>query len=138
MQRFPTAAKILMVDDNSSDVRLFQEMFSDYHVFNDFIWVKDGEEALRVIREERPDLVLLETILPVRDGFEVLEEIKADEDLRGTKVIMVTDSDNLGYVRRRASTAYGFLSKPITLEDLVRVVSQIDGLYIGLIKLTPE
>jgi len=47
---------------------------------------------LRDNDEPRPDLVLLDLSLPRKDGRTVLAEIKADPDLKGIPVIVLTGS----------------------------------------------
>lgn len=134
METPPSAAKILIVEDNLADIYLFKDIFSVYRIFNEFSWARDGDEALRFIHQNRPDLVLLDTRLPRRDGFEVLEEIRNDKELERTKVIMVSGSGEVSYIVKRASKADGFLEKPITLEGLAGVVSQIEGFSLGVIR----
>ncbi len=53
----------------------------------------DGERALASMREKKPDLVLLDMVMPVKDGFETLKEIRADDNLKDIKVIVLS---NLG------------------------------------------
>jgi CheY-like chemotaxis protein len=134
VQRPPTAAKILIVEDNEADIRLFKINISDYRIFNEFLWARDGDEALHLIREDHPDLVLLDTGLPGRDGFEILEEIRGDEGLKSAKVIIVSGIDDMDYVRSRAPNADGFLVKPVTLADLADTASKIDGFSLGVVR----
>ena len=50
----------------------------------------DGEESLNVARRLRPDLVILDVMMPRRNGIEVLTEIRSDEALGSTPVIVLT------------------------------------------------
>jgi DNA-binding response OmpR family regulator len=50
----------------------------------------DGATALSRARSEKPRMILLDILLPGMDGLEVLREIRADRDLAGTPVIMLT------------------------------------------------
>jgi len=54
---------------------------------------EDGEEAMSKIRETKPDLVLLDIVLPTVNGWEILKFINKDENLKGMKVIILS---NLG------------------------------------------
>ena len=56
-----TNCKILIVDDNPTNVRILEELLED------FIWksVYSGEEALKVAPIFRPDIVLLDIMMPV-------------------------------------------------------------------------
>lgn len=51
---------------------------------------RNGEEAMERIRSERPALVLLDVMMPKKNGYEVLQEIKQNESLASTYVIMLT------------------------------------------------
>jgi CheY-like chemotaxis protein len=50
----------------------------------------DGEESLEVARRLRPDLVILDVMMPRRNGIEVLSELRRDEALASTRVIVLT------------------------------------------------
>ncbi|OGZ21846.1 MAG: hypothetical protein A3F95_02505 [Candidatus Nealsonbacteria bacterium RIFCSPLOWO2_12_FULL_39_31] len=54
---------------------------------------KDGQDALLKIKEKIFDLVLLDIVLPKFDGWQILMEIKKDERLKKTKVVILS---NLG------------------------------------------
>ena len=51
---------------------------------------RDGAQALEAIRRDRPDLVLLDVMMPVLTGFEVCQQVRADESLAGTKILLLT------------------------------------------------
>lgn len=52
----------------------------------------EGKQALELAREKRPTVVLLDLNLPGVDGFEILKEIRADEVLKDTLVLVLTNS----------------------------------------------
>ena len=125
---------ILVVEDNPGDIQLLKEVLVGYRLLNEISWSRDGEEALKLMHANRPDLVILDTVLPRKSGFEVLEEIKSDENLKDIYVVMASGSGDLDYVRKRAPGADAFLEKPITVEDLVATISQVDSFAIGVVK----
>jgi CheY-like chemotaxis protein len=51
-----------------------------------------GPEALEIIRRERPALAIIDTELPDMDGYELCAKVKADPELRGTRVMLVVGS----------------------------------------------
>ncbi|MDW5562716.1 MAG: response regulator [Methanomassiliicoccus sp.] len=136
MNKPSSAITILIVEDNLVDKQIFEAMFSEYRLFNEIIWAKDGDDAMRLIRAQHPKLVLLDTLLPGKDGFEVLEEIKNDVSLDDIQVVMVSGSTDLSTVKSMAPKADAFISKPITLECLASIVSQIDRFALGIIQST--
>jgi CheY-like chemotaxis protein len=70
----PTAAKILIVDDDLEIRQLLGEQLRD--LGHDSIYAADGIQALSLVRRERPDLMLLDLLLPAGDGFCVLERLR--------------------------------------------------------------
>ena len=79
-----------------------------------------GEEGLDVARRERPAAITLDVLMPGMDGWAVLSDLKADPDLSGIPVVMVTIMDNrsLGF----SLGASEFLSKPIDRRQLVSIL----------------
>jgi len=134
---------ILLVEDNPGDARLTREGLSNSKVRNQLHVARDGDEALAFLRHEgtfadapTPDLVLLDLNLPRRDGREVLQEIKQDEALKHIPVVILTSSqaeeDILRTYRLHANC---FITKPVDLEQLTKVVQGIEQFWFTLVKL---
>src|SRR5262249_26376432 len=51
---------------------------------------RNGEEALAAIRKHRPDLVFMDVMMPKVSGFVVCGQVKADPELKHTKIILLT------------------------------------------------
>ncbi|MEM1429058.1 MAG: response regulator [Pseudomonadota bacterium] len=80
----------------------------------------DGAAALEAIRQDRPHLVVLDVMLPSMSGYEICQRIRLDEDLNGTRILMMTARGTS--VERRKGLALGadaFISKPFDLRDLM-------------------
>jgi two-component system alkaline phosphatase synthesis response regulator PhoP len=56
----------------------------------EFAEADDGEESLAAARRLQPDLVILDVMMPRRTGIEVLAELRKDEALASTPVIVLT------------------------------------------------
>ncbi|MBI0582464.1 MAG: response regulator [Methanomassiliicoccales archaeon] len=132
MQRPSSVVRILIVEDNPLDVRLFKDALSGIRLLNEISFARTGEEALQFVREHRPELVILDTLMPLMDGFEVLDEIKSDPELKNISVIMATG--DLSYVKKRAPLADGYIEKPIDLESLAAVVSNADTFAVAIVR----
>jgi DNA-binding response OmpR family regulator len=50
----------------------------------------DGEMALTVARRELPDLMILDVMMPGKSGWEVCKDVRDDDLLKHTGVIMLT------------------------------------------------
>ena len=132
------------MEDNLGDARLTQEALRDAKVRNNLHVVPDGVEAMAFLRRERgyagvprPDLVLLDLNLPKKGGLEVLDEIKTDEDLQHIPVVILTTSqaeqDIVQSYRRRANA---YVTKPVDLEQFLKVVGSIEQFWLEIVKLS--
>jgi two-component system phosphate regulon response regulator PhoB len=89
----------------------------------------DGIEAMNMLKESQPDLILLDIMMPGKDGIEVLEELAADEKLRGIPVILLTAKGELEDLERGAALgARGHITKPFDPEQMVRTVKAALGM----------
>jgi len=137
------AVEILLIEDNPGDVRLTLEALHEGKVKNNLVVAADGETALAILRREgahaeapRPDLILLDLNLPKKDGREVLAEIKADEQLRCIPVVVLTTSKSEEDVLRSYQlNANCYITKPVDLEQFIRVVRAIEEFWLTLVVL---
>jgi chemotaxis family two-component system response regulator Rcp1 len=130
--------EILLVDDNPSDVLLTQIAMRECKIANRLRVARDGEEALAFLRGEarRPDLVMLDLNLPRMDGRELLREMKLDPALRLIPVVVLTTSDSEVDVQRSYDLhANAYITKPLDMEQFVRVVKGIDEFWFGIVRL---
>lgn len=56
----------------------------------DFHGAEGGKQGLEIIRQVQPHLVLLDLMMPDMDGWEVYQQMKADDQLQGIPVIIIT------------------------------------------------
>jgi two-component system, OmpR family, alkaline phosphatase synthesis response regulator PhoP len=74
-------------DDNIREIYSMKLKGGGYDVSS----ATNGAEGLDLIRQIKPDLILLDLIMPVKDGFETLKELKADPELKGIKIIILSN-----------------------------------------------
>jgi len=135
---------ILLVEDNPGDARLTREALRDAKVRNNLHVAPDGVEALAFLRRQgkhtavpKPDLILLDLNLPKKDGREVLEEIKQDDQLRHIPVVILTTSQaerDIAESYRLRANAY--VTKPVDLEQFLKVVQSIEHFWLEIVKLS--
>ncbi|HMR72297.1 MAG TPA: response regulator, partial [Rubrivivax sp.] len=76
---------------------------------------RDGQEALELLRRERPRLVLLDVMMPRKTGFEVCQEIRQDDAIRDTLVLMLTAKGReTDIVKGLALGADAYMTKPFS------------------------
>jgi CheY-like chemotaxis protein len=135
--------EILLVEDNPADVRLTKEALKEGKVYSNLHWAKDGVEALEFLRRQgkhagapRPDIVLLDLNLPKKDGRQVLQDIKNDENLKRIPVVILTTSKAEEDVLKSYNLhANCYVTKPVDLEQFIRVVKSIDTFWLTVVTL---
>jgi DNA-binding response OmpR family regulator len=89
----------------------------------------DGEAALEAVASFRPDLILLDIMLPKKDGFEVCQQIRANPEWHGVKVVMLTAKGRDTEVTKGlALGADAYVTKPFSTKDLVAQARKLLGL----------
>ena len=138
--------EILLVEDNPGDARLTIEAMRDAKLSNRLHIVEDGVEAMQFLRREgrfgdapRPDLILLDLNLPKKDGREVLAEIKSEPSLKRIPVVVLTTSRAEEDVLRTYDLhANCYVTKPVDIEQFIKIVKQIDEFWFKLVTLPGE
>ena len=138
--------EILLVEDSPGDVRLIIESLKENKLRNKLDVVEDGVQALAFLHQEgryaeapHPDLILLDLNLPKKDGREVLAEIKADENLRRIPVVILTSSKAEEDIFKAYNLqANRYITKPMGLDQFVKVVKSIQEFWLTIVKLPPE
>lgn len=116
------AKRILVVDDDEMVLMALGELLRPEGYEVDA--VSSGDEALERLEGEDYDLLLLDIIMPGMDGFELCRKVRQKEDYKETPVVFLTaKSREQDKVNGLAAGADLFLSKPISPEKLLRIVS---------------
>lgn len=118
--------RILVVEDEPETAEILQRLLErrGYQVSVSM----NGKEALEKINKDPPDLVILDLNLPKLPGEEVCKEIRKDEKLKDIPVVMLTGkSSDTDKVIGKVIGADFYLTKPIEVDNLLRVVGDILG-----------
>ncbi|NEQ87998.1 MAG: response regulator [Moorea sp. SIO2I5] len=138
--------EILLVEDNHGDVDLTKATLNNSKIRNNLQTVTNGKEAMAFLRREspytkapRPDVILLDLNLPVMDGREVLAQIKSDPKLSLIPVIILTSSDSdQDILTSYKLNANAYVTKPLELEQFVKVLKSIENFWLSIVKLPPK
>jgi DNA-binding response OmpR family regulator len=89
---------------------------------------RDGQEAIDAIRRERPSLVLLDVMMPKKSGFDVCQELRADDAVKDTLVLMLTAKGRDTDVDKGLGVgADAYMTKPFSTKELVAKVHEMLG-----------
>lgn len=137
---------ILLAEDDPADRLLTIKAFKHASLINQVRTVADGQELLEYLRGEGdyadpekapyPDLILLDLNMPRKDGRLALSEIRADPELRGIPVVVLTTSrEEEDVLRSYDLGANSFITKPVTFEGLVDVVRELESYWFELVRI---
>ena len=130
---------ILLVEDNSADIKLIEECFKDLTIKCNINVATDGEQAVDILKRNgshlndvRPDVVLLDLKIPKKDGFEVLAEIKSDLSLSSIPVIILSSSSLKNDVDKAyALKANFYITKEMDIENYVQIAKYIEDYWLS-------
>ena len=113
-------AKILVVDDETDLERLIKQRFRKKIIAKqlDFIFVKNGVEAIKKLQTKDPvDMVLTDINMPEMDGLTLLSRLpEIDQTLKAVVLSAYGDLPTIRVAMNRG--AFDFITKPIDFQDL--------------------
>lgn len=127
----PRCLHILLVDDDEVDVMNVRRAFERAKVSNPLYTAGNGIEALAMLRDGTVPagrrLVLLDLNMPKMNGIEFLRELRADPELRGVSVVVLTTSnEDRDKVEAYHLNVAGYLLKPVTFVTFVDVMATLN------------
>ncbi len=116
-------ARILVVDDNSVNIKVVQELLKRTLIKMDK--AGGGRQAVTMCKEKKYDLILMDHRMPSPDGIETLHLIKDDPQgkNRETNVIVLTANAFVGLKDKYIAEGFvDYLTKPIDAKLLEQTV----------------
>lgn len=123
---------ILLIEDDEVDVMNVKRAFKKYKITNPLYVAGNGIEGLEMLRSqnrEQPQvpesrrLVLLDLNMPKMNGLEFLQELRKDENLKRTPVIVLTTSDeDKDRMEAYNLNVAGYILKPVTFNNFAEVM----------------
>ena len=116
--------KVLIADDKPNI--LISLEFLMKREGHQVLLARDGDEALALIRSERPALVLLDVMMPGKTGIEVCQAVRAEDELAGVKILMLTAKGRDTDVAQGLGVgADGYMTKPFSTKELAARVREM-------------
>ncbi len=141
-------SRILLVEDNASDIELARRALRKSRVLNEVDCVEDGAEAIDYLfgtgayqgrdPDDPPALTLLDINLPKLSGLDVLRRIRADPRTRRMPVVILTSSAE----DRDVAAGYdlgvnSYIRKPVDFTQFAAAIEQV-GLYWLVLNVPPK
>ncbi|MGD0886793.1 MAG: response regulator [Thermodesulfovibrionales bacterium] len=138
----PELRRILLVEDDPNDVERIMTGLAENKLANEVVAVHDGSEALDYLQcrgkfagrtDGHPAVVLLDLKLPKVSGLEVLRQMKSDEKLRCTPVVILTSSrEDQDILDGYALGANSYVVKPVDFHQFIDAIKLI-GAYWAIV-----
>ncbi len=140
---------ILMADDDEDDRMMARDALEEARLLNELHFVEDGEELMDYLKRRGdfekyrnrplPGLILLDLNMPRKDGREALREIKEDPELKRIPVVVLTTSKAEEDIFKTYNLGVNsFITKPVTFEGLVDVMTVLVKYWMQIVELPPE
>ncbi len=119
--------RILLAEDDFINQRIISAYLQEYGASVDVC--ENGAVLLEKLEQQTPDIILMDIRMPVLDGIETTKRIRkneSDHKLPPIPIIALTAESSYDFEETcRDSGMNGFLSKPIPLEELTILISDI-------------
>jgi DNA-binding response OmpR family regulator len=119
--------KILIIDDDEGLVKYFTALLEDHGYAT--VAASNGAQGLEKLKAEKPDLVLLDITMPEKSGVRCYRDIKENDELKRTPVIMVTgvmeDFKKFISTRRQVPPPEGYIQKPADKDELLETIAAV-------------
>ena len=119
-------AKILYIEDIQDNITLVDKIVRSRG--HEFLSAQSAEAGLELAFRSRPDLILLDLGLPDADGQTLSVWLRGDPAVSSIPIIVLTAWPE--EVVRQTVDAYnlnGYLCKPFSLADLVKMIDTVLG-----------
>jgi CheY-like chemotaxis protein len=128
-----TKKVIWVVDDDAIYQIIVNKIIQRSEMFSAISSFKNGKDAIDSLHnslennELLPDIILLDINMPIMDGWEFMEEMGLLKSQISKQIIIYIVSSSIAVEDKNKSKTYpdilGYLSKPITTNDLILVAS---------------
>ena len=117
-QWFTSNAKVMIVEDEPLNIRMFRKSLSDAGL-KECIAITDPREAFGKIEQELPDVVLLDLMMPEMNGIDVLKLIRNSKFAQLPVIVLTASSEREIKLEALERGATDFLNKPVDTAELI-------------------
>jgi DNA-binding response OmpR family regulator len=137
---------IIMIEDDEGHARLIERNIRRSGVNNEILPFSNGTAAMKYLfgtdgtginQKGRALLILLDLNLPDTTGIEILRQIKANQYLKTTPVVVLTTTDDSQEIKRCYELGCNvYITKPVNYESFANAIRQL-GLFFSVIQVPP-
>jgi two-component system chemotaxis response regulator CheY len=115
--------KVLVCEDNSLTLKTVE--YSLKTAGYDVLKAMDGDEGIQILNREEVDVLVTDINMPFKKGLELVRYIKSE--MQKNIPVIIISGINLKETQDHARElgAVGYLTKPLDLDKLVRMVDEL-------------
>lgn len=117
---------VLVIDDSRTELIHLSEILeaAGYKV----AMAENGEQAWQQMQQNKPDLILMDVVLPGVNGFRLTRTFLRDPRFADVPIVICSGkgqpTDRIWGMRQGAR---GYLVKPVSREDLLRQIADLES-----------
>jgi len=116
---------VLIVDDDSATRRIVRRLLTELG-FKNLREAENGQVALDELKRKKADFVVSDWSMPVMNGIELLRAIRADENLKTIRVLIVTSEVKQENILEAVQAGVSdYIVKPFNAATLLEKLNQI-------------
>ncbi len=120
---YAPSARVLVTDDNAMNLKVATNFLKIFGITP--VTCSSGTATIEQMRESSFHIVFLDHMMPELDGIETLKILKDEGLTKDTVMIALTANAVVGAEEQYLSAGFdGYLSKPITIEDIEKTLKQ--------------
>jgi signal transduction histidine kinase/DNA-binding NarL/FixJ family response regulator/sugar lactone lactonase YvrE/uncharacterized membrane protein len=116
-------AKVLVVDDNSMNRKVFRSLLRSTGI--QITEAASGEESLNIVTRERFHLIFMDHMMPGMDGIETMKRMREMDACMNVPIYVLTANAVTGARDEYLARGFnGFLTKPIATDKLMEALRE--------------
>jgi pilus assembly protein CpaE len=117
-------ARIIVIDDDQQLLHMVGLMLE--RGGHTITLINKPEEGLEKLKAEKPDLLVVDVMMPNMSGHDLTRQIRATKELEDLPILVLTArSQDIDRDTALRSGADGYLSKPVTSQELIEQVDKL-------------
>ncbi|WP_211659869.1 response regulator [Pedobacter ureilyticus] len=118
------AKTIAVFDDDQDLLDIFRFLLEE--VGHKVVLFNNCDDIVSKVRDVNPVLILMDNWIPLIGGEQAIGQIRNEEDLKHIPVILVSASNDIAEVAKRAG-ADGVIAKPFDFDVILSMINKLIG-----------
>ncbi len=115
--------KVMICDDSILVRKKYKEVLNELNIC-EIVEATNGIQAVEMYMSEKPDIVFMDIVMPEKSGLDALREIIVF-DSEAKVVVASTIGTQSNLTAAIKAGAHDFLQKPVSSEDILKVINGI-------------